>query len=204
MLPERLTLDDVRADPRAAAGDASPGRLVVVGLRDAPEQQDQFPAVIDLEAGGGWLVFGSGGSGKTTLLRTLAVSAVTAGGPDDVAIVAFDFASRALGSLHPLPQVVDVATGDDLEAVTRLIALLDAELDRRRLLLATARAENLSAYNRAAPVARDSSGTHARSAARASSSSSTASVAWCRRSPAAVASRRPSRSRAGSSGSTTW
>ncbi len=39
-----------------------------------------------------------------------------------------------------------MGTGDDLEAVTRIIALLGGELDRRRSLLADAQAETLSAY----------------------------------------------------------
>ena len=147
VLPDRLTLADVLVDPRAEPASAEPGKLVAVGLVDAPERQDQFPALIDLEAGSGWLVFGSGGAGKTTVLRTLAVSAILTGGPDEVVVIGLDFGSRALGSLAPLPQVVDIATGDDLEAVTRHLAVLDAELERRRNLLAAARAENLGSYN---------------------------------------------------------
>ena len=147
VLPELVSLADVLVDPRAEAASDEPGKAVAVGLIDAPDMQDQFPAIIDLEAGSGWLVFGSGGAGKTTLLRTLAVSAIITGGADEVVVVGLDFGSRALASLAPLPQVVDIATGDDLEAVTRHLAVLDAELERRRHLLSAARAENLGSYN---------------------------------------------------------
>ncbi len=147
VLGERVTLDEVLADPRATVAATQPGRLIPLGLLDLPEEQDQAPLVVDLEDGGGCLVFGSGGSGKTTLLRTAAAAAARLDPGGRVEIVGFDFASRGLGSIAALPQVIEVATGDDLDAVTRLIAVLDAELSRRRVLLADARAEHLTAYN---------------------------------------------------------
>lgn len=147
VLSDLVTLGDVLADPRSAEAHQRPGRVVAMGMIDAPEAQDQAPALIDLETGGGWLIFGSGGSGKTTALRTLAVSAAVCAQHDEVEILGFDFASRGLASILPLPQVVGVASGDDLEAVTRQIARLTAELQRRRALLASAHSEDLTAYN---------------------------------------------------------
>ena len=69
------------------------------------------------------------------------------GSADQVVLLGLDFASRGLGALASLAQVVDVATGDDLEAVTRHLAVLFDELLRRRRLLADAHAEHLTAYN---------------------------------------------------------
>lgn len=147
VLPDLVMLTDVLEDPRARPALDAPGRVIAMGMIDAPERQDQSPALVDLEEGGGWLIFGSGGSGKTTALRTLAVSAAATGRPDQVEIFGFDFASRGLASLLPLPHVIDVASGDDLEAVTRHILTLSFELVRRRELLAAAHAEHLTAYN---------------------------------------------------------
>ena len=48
--------------PRSRADHA--GRVIPLGLIDDPEHQDQYPATVDLEEGGGLLVFGSGGSGE--------------------------------------------------------------------------------------------------------------------------------------------
>ena len=146
VLADHVTLDELRADPRGANSVGHPGRLVRIGVIDDPEEQDQYPAVVDLEEGGGLVVYGSGGSGKTTLLRTLAASAALDGPADDVVIFGLDFASRALRSIESLPHVAAIGTGDDLEAVTRIIALLGGELDRRRSLLADAQAETLTAY----------------------------------------------------------
>jgi len=147
VLPDQVLLADVLDDPRAAPALENPGRIIAMGIIDAPERQDQTVALVDLEEGGGWLVFGSGGSGKTTVLRTLAVSAAATARPGQVEIFGFDFASRGLAALLPLPHVVDVASGDDLEAVTRHLLTLSEELIRRRELLASAHAEHLTAYN---------------------------------------------------------
>lgn len=145
MLAEHITLADVRSFGRGVHT-SRPGRVVALGVIDDPEEQTQYPAAVDLEEGGGLVVYGSGGSGKTTLLRTIAAAAACDGGPDDVVIFGLDFASRALRSISALPHVSAVATGDDLEAVTRVIALLDAELENRRHVLAEAQAENLTTY----------------------------------------------------------
>jgi DNA segregation ATPase FtsK/SpoIIIE, S-DNA-T family len=148
VLPVHLTLEDVTRDPLSRPALEQPGRHVVFGLLDAPELQEQRPALVDLEEGGGWLIFGGGGSGKSTVLRTVAASLSAFTATDEASIVVFDFASRGLTPLRSLPAVIDVATADDLESVTRHLLMLDQELARRRLLLAAAGAENLTAYNR--------------------------------------------------------
>ena len=146
-LADVVPLDEVLADDRSELARSHPGRFVALGVLDAPERQEQTPYLVDLEESGGLVVFGSGGSGKTTVLRTVAASLQRCGGAGSVAVVAFDFASRGLHSLRALPCVVDVATGDDLEAVTRHLMRLDQELVRRREVLARASAEHLTAYN---------------------------------------------------------
>ena len=143
-LPELLPLDRVAA-PAARTRVADPGRTVVVGLLDDPGNQAQPPAVVDLEATGGLVVLGTGGSGKTTLLRTIAAALSRQGGADAVQLYGLDLASRALDQIAVLPNTAEVVTGDDLERTTRLIAVLAREVDRRRRLLADARAETVSA-----------------------------------------------------------
>ncbi|MDH4075383.1 MAG: FtsK/SpoIIIE domain-containing protein, partial [Acidimicrobiia bacterium] len=163
-LPERIALTALAS---AAANEAEPrGWPVVIGLVDDPAAQAQYQAVVDLESGGGLLVLGSGSSGRTTALRTLAVAAsigppfpdlapgVTGDDPrhqigqaegSAVTIVALDFASRELLALGALPQCALAAAGDDLEAVTRAIALLDRLLGQRRAELAAAARDGLPA-----------------------------------------------------------
>jgi DNA segregation ATPase FtsK/SpoIIIE, S-DNA-T family len=144
MLPDHLSLD---ALPRIDGHDrrVRVGRDVVFGLVDDPRAQSQHPAIVDLEEGGGLLVVGSGGSGRTTLLRSIAASIARDAAPDEVVVYGLDFASRSLRTLDVLPHVATVATGDDLEAATRVLSLLARELDARRTELASMHAETLSA-----------------------------------------------------------
>ena len=67
-LPEVVEFDSLSPGPRTDHRDHAehqPGRFVTIGMLDAPERQQQGPAVVDLEQSGGLLVFGTGGSGKT-------------------------------------------------------------------------------------------------------------------------------------------
>src|SRR5439155_22034618 len=139
-LPAAVGLADVLAGIQP---DGS-GMAITFGLYDNPVRSEQGTAVVDLEDGGGLLIFGSGGSGKTTVLRTLAASAVQTAGPAGVTIFAIHFASRSLRTLDALDQTAVVAPGDDLESVTRVISILETETRRRRELLGGA--ETLSAH----------------------------------------------------------
>ena len=147
MLPEQLRWFDI-ARPESTSAPGRRGRLITIGMLDDPAKQAQYPAVFDLEEGGGLLIGGSGGSGKTTALRTAAIAAVADATPDEVVLFVIDCASRSLGALRDLPHVAAVATGDDLESMTRVITVLAAELDRRRPILTDldVQAENLTSY----------------------------------------------------------
>lgn len=147
MLPEELFWPGLEI-PEHTTRPGRRGRYVTLGLLDDPAAQAQHPAVFDLEENGGLLVGGSGGSGKTTALRTAAMSVVRDASPDEVTLFVIDCASRSLAALHDLPHVAALATGDDLESLTRVITLLASEIDRRRPILSdlSVQAENLSAY----------------------------------------------------------
>ena len=144
-LGEVIPLDHVLYRMDSAALAADPGRIVALGMYDDPANQAQHVASVDLEATGGLMAFGTGGSGKTTLLRTVALGLVRQGPPEAVQIYVLDFASRGLDQLADLPHCAAVVPGDDVEQTTRLLTLLESELDSRRTALADARAENLGA-----------------------------------------------------------
>jgi S-DNA-T family DNA segregation ATPase FtsK/SpoIIIE len=146
-LSERIELGEV-LDRGDATPAEDPGRCVVLGMADDPASQSQFPATVDLEAAGGLAVFGAGGSGKTTLLRTIAAGLAREGGADAVQIHVLDFAGRSLASLAQLPQVSSVVMNDEVERTTRLLTLLELEIERRRRLLADADVDSLSALRR--------------------------------------------------------
>jgi S-DNA-T family DNA segregation ATPase FtsK/SpoIIIE len=147
MLPEALDWFAIER-PDVASAPGRRGRFLTLGVLDDPAAQTQHPATFDLEDGGGLIIGGGGGSGKSSALRTAALSAVIGAAPDEVTLFVIDCSSRALMPLMALPHVAAVATGDDIESVTRVITVLTAELDRRRSLLTDldVQAENLSAY----------------------------------------------------------
>lgn len=150
-LPASIALSEVLAGAFGAVGDRLPGRDVVVGIADEPERQRQRPHVVDLEASGGILVFGTGGSGRTTTLRTMVGSAVGAATPAEVEVYVLDYGGRSLEAMRDLPHVAAVATSDDLEQTTRILMHLHAEIARRQQLLAAHRAENVTALQRIVP-----------------------------------------------------
>ena len=136
-LPNLVPLSTVLDDPRAADG---PGPSVTIGMVDNPEAQDQYPANIDLDDGGGLAVYGSGGSGRTTTLLTAACAAAirdSQAGGGQLTIFGIDFASRQLGVLQQLPQCEVVANGDDLEAVTRIVATITRLFGERQATAAS-------------------------------------------------------------------
>ena len=145
-LGDVVFLEDVLAQ---AGPVEDPARRIPLGMIDNPENQAQHPAIIDLELGGGLLLFGTGGAGKTTTLRSVAAAAALQGSADAVQIYGLDFASRSLSQLVALPQCSAVATGDDPEKVTRIITVLENELARRRIVLGDRHAETLSALRSA-------------------------------------------------------
>ncbi len=145
VLSPTIDLDAIRPNPvDQSTGTAAyaepgaervPGAQIAFGMVDDPAAQAQYPAVVDLASSGGLIISGAGGSGKSTLLQTLAVSAAmddVDAGSGTLSIFAIDFASRALVGLRRLPQCGGVATGNDIEAVTRTIDVLFTELQRRR------------------------------------------------------------------------
>ena len=114
------------ADPRSAVPEARPVGCCRSVSSTIPSTRTSTPSTIDLEEGGGlhrvrlrWL----GSNDAAAHHRRHRGTARRR--PTTWSIFGLDFASRALRSIEPLPHVAAVGTGDDLESVTRIIALLD-------------------------------------------------------------------------------
>lgn len=124
----------------------APG-VLRVGMVDDPERQAQYPSEIDFSAGA-YAIFGAAHSGKTTVLTTIAASAAITGSEapcdDESMIFGLDFASGTLGVIKALPQTVLVASGDELEEVTRVISVLDQEFTKRRSQLRSGETETFA------------------------------------------------------------
>jgi S-DNA-T family DNA segregation ATPase FtsK/SpoIIIE len=144
--PRRPWLDDLEqvVDLRKLPGEGD--ELILMGLVDLPEKQEQNPTYFVPDRDGALLIFGTSGSGKTTLLKTIATAAGMRPDLGTAEIYGLDFASGALGAIERLPQVGSVIDGDDAERVQRLLRNLGRELDRRSEAFAAASASNLTEY----------------------------------------------------------
>lgn len=149
-LSDAYSLEDLIVARGPADGeDRSGGELYgVIGMIDEPDLQRQRPYVLDLEQQGHVLVYGTAGSGKTTLLRTLAAALAEVLPPSDLHIYGLDFASRGLHAVEPLPHCGGVVSGNEIERVERLFAMVGALVDERQRALGERGAGSLAELRR--------------------------------------------------------
>ena len=145
-LPDLISLQQIYDGEFGVLDKRRISRDVVLGVIDDPESQSQFPYVVNLEAKGGLLLFGTGASGKTSAIRTVIAEFVAGAELSEVQVYILDFAGRALESLRDVGCIAAVATGDDLEQVTRIIQHLQEEVSRRQQLMSLSGSENFSVY----------------------------------------------------------
>ncbi|WP_106403493.1 FtsK/SpoIIIE domain-containing protein [Actinocorallia populi] len=131
--------DAVVLSPRPAAG----GSVVRVppvefGVTDLPAAQSRAPLALDLEQDGHLYLAGSAQSGRTTALRSLAGALAASCTPYDVHLYAIDCGGGGLAPLTALPHCGAVVPRDSYDRVERLLNALNAEVGRRRQLLAEA------------------------------------------------------------------
>ncbi len=145
-------LDQLGGDPPtgswvAAGWDTTPrSTRAVVGMSETG------PMVVDLARDGPHgLVAGTTGSGKSELLQTLIAGLAVANRPDQMTFVLVDYkGGSAFKECSRLPHTVGMVTDLDHHQTERALASIGAELRRREVLLAGARAKDLEAYWRAA------------------------------------------------------
>jgi S-DNA-T family DNA segregation ATPase FtsK/SpoIIIE len=128
-LPAQLPARDL--DSRAT--DGAPATELRIGLLDSPDTQSQEPLTLDLADGGGWLAVGGPRSGRTTALRTVLGEAVHQLLPDALQVHVLDHGGGGLASeAGQLPHAGTTIGRDDAHRTVRLLARLQAEVDRRR------------------------------------------------------------------------
>ncbi|MFJ7049347.1 FtsK/SpoIIIE domain-containing protein [Streptomyces sp. NPDC101112] len=149
-LDHQVLIDDL-PEPEPAGG----SRLAAVpwALSDLPESQAQPPVRLDLDTFGHLYVIGIPRSGRSQVLRTMAGALARAHSTADVHLYGVDFAGGALSALGVLPHCGAVVPRSDTERLERLLARLDAELDRRQEQLTRQHAANLAELRETLPAA---------------------------------------------------
>jgi S-DNA-T family DNA segregation ATPase FtsK/SpoIIIE len=134
--PRRPWLEPLGSDLLIADLAPPPTAGVPLGLADEPSRQRQRVATWQ-PADGNLLLYGVAGSGTSTAIVTLAVGLAKSCLPDGLHLYALDFDDQLLAPLEGLGHCGGIVGPADRERQVRLIRMLQKEIDRRRLSLAT-------------------------------------------------------------------
>jgi S-DNA-T family DNA segregation ATPase FtsK/SpoIIIE len=149
-LPERIALSSLIAGREAFQDgvwtERNDGLAIVAGLVDDPENQRQYPLVLDFDADGHQAVYGAPQSGKTEFLRTALLAAAQMYTPNQMQTVLLEFGASVMKPLETLPHALLVTNGNDADAVKRAEDFLILQLDNRRRRFSEQGVATLKAY----------------------------------------------------------
>ena len=117
------------------------GSLAVpIGLVDLPMRQDQETLMMDFGGAHGHLaVVGAPRTGRSTMLRTVMLSAMLTHSPEEMQFYCIDFGGGTLAPYANAPHVGSVASRNDPELVSRVVAeIRSLVIERERLFQALA------------------------------------------------------------------
>ncbi len=123
---------------------------IPIGIADIPEQQDQKEYQIDLLKAGNIAFFASAGYGKSTFLETIVLSLAIKNSVENLNFYICDFGNNALIPLNALPHTCDYIAMDDTERLTKLMAIIQDEIKRRKKLFSEKMVQNFEVYNQSA------------------------------------------------------
>lgn len=154
-LPEMLYLDELIHGHEAFDRDnktwheGDKGLAVIAGRIDAPEEQRQYPFVLDFMKNGHQILYGAPSTGKTSFLQTVILSAALSYTPEQVNFVILDYGSFILKVFEALPHCIIAADPTDEDKVKKAYEFLRNELASRRKLFSSEGVANLEAYREA-------------------------------------------------------
>ncbi|WP_394429006.1 FtsK/SpoIIIE domain-containing protein [Streptomyces sp. SGAir0957] len=129
-LKEVLPLTDIRPPSRGRG--LAP---LAFGLEDAPEEQTQRPAILDLARDGNLRIVGAPRTGRSQFLRTLAAAVARQHSTADIHVYGIDCGDGALQALTELPHCGTVVHLGRPDHMVRLLGMLTATVRRRQELL---------------------------------------------------------------------
>lgn len=127
-LPLSMELSTISAKP----GSLSNRIAAICGLIDDPDNQDQYPLIVDISKGGNVLLYGISGSGRTTFLCTLIHQLITTYPPEALNIHLIDCGTGSLSAFREAPQVGHSLTVSDASDIESLFKSLKKEVARRK------------------------------------------------------------------------
>lgn len=123
---------------------------LAIGMIDIPEEQKQEEYRINLCKDGSLLYVASAGYGKTAFLTTVILSLAMQNSVDRLNFYILDFGNSGLIPLNRLHHTADYISFDDMERFRKFQNIMEAEISRRKKLLAEQMVQNFEVYNQVA------------------------------------------------------
>ena len=143
--------DDLVEDPRL--GLVSPkwrqvgGLTVPLGIVDRPREQRRDVLTSSLAGAAGHVgVVGGPRTGKSTVLRTLVSSLALTTTPLETQFFVLDFGGGTFAGLRELPHLAGIGSRSEPEVVSRVVAEVQAIIDRREALFAEHGIDSIETY----------------------------------------------------------
>lgn len=105
---------------------------VLCGMVDDPDNQDQYPLVVDMIRDGNVLIYGISGSGRTTFLSTIIYQLITHYSPEEVNIHIIDCGTGSLNAFQKAPHIGYSLSISDATDIDPLFSKLKREVSRRK------------------------------------------------------------------------
>ncbi len=117
-----------------------------IGPADDPEKQRRMTYDIALNTFHHMLICGNAGSGKSTFLRTMLYSLVRQYSPEDLWYYILDLSGGAMNAMKSMPHCGAYLTENDERDFSRVIELLQNEVEERKKLFKEMDVSNFEAY----------------------------------------------------------
>lgn len=145
------SLPDIMVNPvRTIVEQEKTDLTISLGMVDIPDEQKQEENVVNLETDGNLGFFAASGYGKSMMLTNCILSLARKNSVSRLHFYLFDFGNSALIPLKELAHTADYITYDDAEKRNKFFKLIQAEIKRRKQLLAQNAAQNYTVYNQLA------------------------------------------------------
>lgn len=123
-----------------------------LGLLDDPENQAQYPLLLDLQHSKHLLVVGEAGSGKTTLLQSLLLSLSQRYSSEQFQFYILDYSSRMLNLFRTLPHCGAVLGEEDIPSLDAFFSLISSIIRSRKQLFSALEVNSYDAANTISPL----------------------------------------------------
>lgn len=142
-LAEKIQLQSLRSKHKKEENETY---KIVIGLIDDPENQRQYPLVLDFMKIRNLMIVGTGKTGKTTLIESILFALTEKQSPEDVNIYVIDYSSRMLKVFGSTPHCGGSWGEGDEKDVEKFFSLLQEIIDERKKMLAKAMVSSFEVY----------------------------------------------------------